>query len=248
MAITLNNLGTFQTTAGATDSSVSATSISGTNGNLMVLLAFYNIRNNTGGSVTPAPTMGGSWSGTWTRRAYCEHGLILNGQYGEGVEIWTSPISGSPSGTITYDLAYTTNDSWLGFVLLEVSGQHASPIGLSASPSQQSSTSTFNTDLGATPASDSLVVGVVHDNNQTGPAVVQPSGWTEVDEQSPAWGAISEWAYKNGSSVQSPQWSGFTNASNVRMYGCALEILAASAAANTAINLMRTQQIGFGAR
>lgn len=228
---TPSNLGTFQTTPGTTETVATATGVSGTNGRLMVLKGFFN--QQSADTVNPTMAIGGTWSGTWTKRANCYRSSTPTLTYKEGVEIWTAPITGSPSGTITYTNPQTVTDGWMGFELLEIDGAHASPIGLSASPSEQVSTSTFNTDLGATPNATSLVVGVIHDNNQSGPAVVPPSGWTEADEQSPAWGAITEWAYKNGSAVQSPQWSGFTNSASVRIMGCALEILAAAAGAQT---------------
>lgn len=198
----------------------------------MVLLGFFDARD--AGSTSPTMVLGGTWAGTWTLRASCIRGTPGLNSYKQGVEIYTAPISGSPSGTVTYQDPLILLDAWIGFKLLEVSGQHASPIGLSASPSPLTSTSTFNTDLGSTPTASSLVVGLVHDENDAGPLVSQPSGWTEADEQAPAWGAVTEWAYKNGSSIQSPQWSGFTNSAGVRILGCALEILAAAAGGSSA--------------
>lgn len=228
---TRTQVGTYQTTAGGGNSGVvTASSITGSNGNLLVLLYFYNAQLDVtaGLNLTPATTIGGTWSGTWTRRAFCTRGLLIPGQYGEGVEIWTSPISGSPSGTVTASLNYAPTDGWEGFWLEEVSGQNATPIGLTASGTRTASTSTFNTDFGSTPAVDSLCFGIVHDDNDTGPLVTPPSGWTEANEQSPVWGAISEYAFKSGSSVQSPQWSGFTNSGSTAITGAAIEIKAAA--------------------
>lgn len=231
MAVTLTTLGTFQSTAG-TGGSATASGVTGTNGNLLVLRSFANYKIGSDGSPTSSIT--GTWSGTWTRRAVCTRGSVTNGQYAEFVELWISPVSGSPSGTIIMapDIAHAgTPDGWVGFRLDEISGQHASPIGLAANGTAMVSTSTYTLDFGATPASDSLCLAVIHDDNQTGPAVTPPSGWSEDDEQSPAWGAITEWASKNGSAAQTAQWSGFTNSASVRILGCGLEIIAAAGAA-----------------
>lgn len=229
MAISVNELGTFQSTPG-TNGSATASSITGTNGNLMVLRCFANYKiGGSGGSPTASIT--GTWSGTWTRRAVCSRGSVTPGQYAEFVEIWTAPVSGSPSGTIILNpsIAHSgTPDGWVGFRLDEISGQDASPIGNAANGTAATSTSTFTIDFGATPAAGSLCLGIVHDDNQTGPAVTPPSGWTENDEQAPAWGSISEWASKNGGASQTAQWSGFTNSASVRILGCGLEIISAT--------------------
>lgn len=231
MALVLTNVGTAQTPAGGSSlGGPTQASVTGTNGGLMILRGFYNATNGLG--VAPTMSVDGTWSGTWTRRAVCTRGDTSG--YHELVEIWTSPISGSPSGTVIYnDNAGGWTDGWAGFQLDFVTGQDASPIGLAASPSPLTSTSTFATDLGGVPAASSFVLGVIHDDNQVGPGVVEPSGWSEEQELSPAWGAITEWAYINGGSVQSPSWSGFTNSGTVRILGAALEIIAAAGGAPT---------------
>lgn len=227
MAITLNLVASAISNAGVDAyASITASGIGGTNGNLMVLMGFVNAKTTVVGHINTSIT--GTWSGTWTLQAQCYRDTTSSGQYAELVEIWTSPISGSPSGTVIYNNPATGfSDGWIGFRLYEISGQNASPIGLAANGTSIVSSSTFTIDFGATPASDSLVIGIVHDDNQTGPAVNPPSGWTEEYEASPSWGAITEWAYQNGGASQTAQWSGFTNSASVRLLGCGLEIKAA---------------------
>lgn len=232
--------GTFQTAAGGSIT-LSATSSTFTPaaGSILVVGITVDAKNDNTSSTYDAvfavtDNIGDTGGGAWAQRATCTRGLIGLGAYTERVELWTRVIGTSPgaaktvTASATINVLTTSTDGWLAGHLWEVSGQNASPIGLSASPSPATSVSTFAPNLGSVPAASSTVFGVIHDDNQAGPAVVQPSGWTESDEQAPAFGVISEWAFINGSSVQSPSWSGFTNSASVRILGVALEIIAAA--------------------
>jgi len=247
MAITITDRGTFQTAKGGSITmSATSASFSVAAGTILLFGVGSQVLNGTGGSsditFTASDTIGDTGGGTWTRQASCTRGAVGNGVYAERNEVWTRVIGTTPgaSKTVTFTATWnnggsgTTADGYMAAHLWENAGQHATPIGLTASPSPVTTGTTFNTDLGGVPASDSAVFGVIQDDSQgddVGPATVPPSGWTEADEQNGphlTFPCGYEWAFINGGSVQSPQWSGMI--SGDRFLGAAVEIKAAAVA------------------
>lgn len=248
MAITVTDRGTFQSAAGGgtLDLAVDVTSSSFTvaAGAILVIGTFINANNQSAAtddvSFTVTDTIGDTGGGSWTATgASCTRGNVINGAYIERVQLFYRVIGTSPgsSKTVSFHSNYTggvgttTNDGWQGAHLWEASGQHATPIGLTSSPSAAQNVSTWPMDFGSTPASDSACFSVIHDDNTASTNVfTEPSGWTESDEQDQTtWGAASAWAYKIGSVVQTPTWTTHAGAAE-RILGCAVEIKAAAAA------------------
>ncbi len=244
MAITVTDRGTFQTAAGgAITYSATSASFTAAAGSILVVGITINADNNTGGSTSisfgASDTIADTGGGSWGERAACNLGSVIAGHYNEAAVLWTRVIGTTPGASKTVTVTATrtvgggntTDDGWFAGHLWEVAGQHATPIGLTASPSPATSVTTFNTDLGSTPAATSAVFSAFHLDNDTGTTdPVQPSGWTESDQQHPGWGAFSNWAYKIGSVVQSPQWSGVSSGASNRVLASAVEIVAAASA------------------
>jgi hypothetical protein len=194
-----------------------------TAGAFLVAVVQVNAKNDSGssGDITSVMTdnFGDTGGTSWTSSALSTRGSIGAGQYMERVQGFTRTIGTAPgSGHLTWNgtnpgSGTTTTDGWFTVHIWEFTGQNSTPVGLVAQPARQAGPTTYDANFSGTPAASSYVVGGIHSDNQTGPGIVQPSGFTEVDELSPAWGAISEWAEIAASAPQNNQWSGISAAS-----------------------------------
>lgn len=241
MAITVTERGTVSTAEGGSHAMTGA-SAAFTAGAGVILVAAFGLSGklDAGGPLdavfSVSDTIADTGGGTWTQRATCTRGTVATNSYAERIELWTRVVGTTPgasktiTGSISLNGSTTSSDNFCSFHYYEVAGQNATPIGLTASPSPATTGTTFAPDLGGVPATDSAVFGMAaSDDNSSSPGpITPPTGWTESDEfDSAAFGMNFEWAYKNGSSVQAPSWSGFTNGN--RLLGCAVEIKAAAA-------------------
>lgn len=240
MAITVTDRGTAQTTVGGaiTYSKASATFTASAGSVLVVAPFLYAHEGGNTVVFAMSDTIGDVGGGTWAQYAFSERTGTSVGNYNEAVGLWVRVVGGSPgssktvTATATIGGDNTSDDGWFGLHVWEISGvQTPNPVGRTASPTFLTSVTTFNTDFGATPVSTSVCFSTLLSGEpDPGGATVQPTGWTMSDDIHDAgFNAELSFAYKIGSVVQSPQWTGLRSAASDHIQGCSVEIYATPA-------------------
>lgn len=193
---------------------------------LVVLLGFTDNGDVDGAeqvSISDTQTL------TWTKQDYADVGGGYNGRS----VIWTAPVSTGASTTVTVSFdegigAYTGT-------IIEVTGQHASPIGATEATAGETADGAKTITLSASPASDSYVFAQAYiDGDSDGTyACTHGSGWTEENEGGgTALMQGGQVQYRTGSTSDSVAWADLqTGTMTVYSSGlCAIEIKAAAAA------------------
>jgi hypothetical protein len=202
------------------NTTITSGSISPTGDSLLVVI-FYGRKSATGGVSGVSDTLSGT--GTWTERQTV---LGDDDQYMR-VSIWTAQAGSSPgSGTITVTL--DANFARKVMHTIEVASGFDTTTPYEQGGTNEGSSSTLSITLGASPASDSLVIGGV--GSADSPSNISPgSGYTELTETDPMFGAgnlVAECEYDLTPTSTTVDWSGLATTNNA---GVAIEINAESA-------------------
>lgn len=140
-----------------------------------LLVVLLGLNDSTGDQDAAATVVCAGGGLTWTRQTFAD----ISSNFKCRSVVFTAPVGGSPVST-TITLSGAKAGVW-SVAAYECTGQHATPVGGKIATADQVGDGSLTITLDATPASDSVVLALVHvscDNNGTN-LVTHGSGWTE---------------------------------------------------------------------
>lgn len=182
-------------------------SFSPTGGAILVVFAYAAAQHN---GVFPSFSVSDTFSGTgsWTPGPSASIGHTYN--YNDLLEIYTAVLGSTPgSGTVSvqYTGPSTNDDSWKWMRVLEITGQHSSPIGVNGSSTTVSSNQVSMT-LSGTPGANSVIVTAAMSWDKNSDALTEPGGYSLVGETlDTSWQIELSVAYKNRSGSSPVVWT-----------------------------------------
>lgn len=141
---------------------------------LLIAHVFASAYDFSGGSVSSLLTIADSLGLTWTSRA-----THAGGDAYFGGRVWTAPCVAGGNPTLTLDCGSNAMDTYL-VGLTAYTGQHASPIGVTASGNDADGDGAGSITLSGAPATSSEVHAVLSVISSTGTATATTgTGWTQ---------------------------------------------------------------------